>query len=172
MTSPVDYLLSQMEELLVNGSVDYGIPAVFPTSGDIPVYRGDAPLTMPLPVLALCQDGACKERHLQGSGLWEIPVSARLALDRNGTLGDTPAEVAASIRSYADDLEAVLTMKLRLDDTDESAGFSTPEERLSSDDVHVWEISEVSIEADTELEGDPVCEVKFTAFCCHAGKVI
>lgn len=172
MTSPVDYLLTQMEELLVNGSVDYNIPAPFPTSGTIPVYRGDAPVTMGLPLLALCQDGPCKERHVQGSGLWEIPVSARLVLDRNGILGDTPEEIAASIRSYSDDMEAILTMPLRLDENDESAGFSTPEQRLSSDDVHVWEISEVSIEADTELEGDPVCEVKFTAFCCHAERVI
>ena len=172
MTSPVDQLLSAMEALLVDGNVTYGIPAVFPASAAIQVFRSDAPVSAPLPLLALCQDGPCKERHLQGSGLWEIPVSARLVLDRCGILGDTPEEIAASIRSYSDDMEAVLTMPLRLDENNEAAGVSTPEQRLTTSDVHVWEISEVSVEADTELEGDPVCEVKFTAFCCHAGKVI
>jgi hypothetical protein len=172
MISPVDQLLSAMETLLVTGNSTYNIPATFPTSSAIQVFRSDAPVTAALPLLALCQDGPCKERHLQGSGLWEIPVSARLVLDRNGTLGNTADQIEASIRSFSDDMEAVLTMPLRLDPNNEAAGFSTPEQRLTTASIQVWEISDVSVEADTELEGDPVCEVKFTAFCCHADKVI
>ena len=172
MISPVDQLLSAMETLLVTGNSTYNIPATFPANSAIQVFRSDAPVTAALPLLALCQDGPCKERHLQGSGLWEIPVSARLVLDRNGTLGNTAGQIEASIRSFSDDMEAVLTMPLRLDPNNEAAGFSTPEQRLTTALIQVWEISDVSVEADTELEGDPVCEVKFTAFCCHADKVI
>ena len=172
MTSPVDQLLSAMETLLLNGSTAYNLPATFPPSSAIQVFRSDAPVSAPLPLLALCQAGPCKERHLQGSGLWEIPVSARLVLDRNGTLGNTADQIEASIRSYSDDMEAILTMPLRINVNNESAGFSTPEQRLTTASLHVWEIFDVSVEADTELEGDPVCEVKFTAFCCHEGKVI
>jgi hypothetical protein len=172
MTSPVDQLLSAMETLLLNGSATYNLPATFPANSAIQVFRSDAPVSAPLPLLALCQAGPCKERHLQGSGLWEIPVSARLVLDRNGTLGNTADQIEASIRSFSDDMEAILTMPLRLDQNNEAAGFSTPEQRLTTSLIQVWEIYDVSVEADTELEGDPVCEVKFTAFCCHKGKVI
>lgn len=172
MTSPVDQLLSAMETLLLNGSATYNLPATFPANSAIQVFRSDAPVSAPLPLLALCQAGPCKERHLQGSGLWEIPVSARLVLDRNGTLGNTADQIEASIRSFSDDMEAILTMPLRLDQNNEAAGFSTPEQRLTTALIQVWEIYDVSVEADTELEGDPVCEVKFTAFCCHKGKVI
>ncbi len=172
MTSPADQLLSAMETLLYSGREDYGIPATFGAASGIPIYRGDTPTELPTPNLGLSQAGACKERHVQGSGLWEVPVSARLVLDRNGALGETEAEIAASIRSYADDLEAVLTLKLRIDADDEDAGFSTPEQRLTNDDIHIWEIFDVEIEADNEMDGDPVCEVKFTAFCAHAGLII
>jgi hypothetical protein len=172
MTSPVDQLLSAMETLLLNGSAIYNLPATFPANSAIQVFRSDAPVSAPLPLLALCQAGPCKERHLQGSGLWEIPVSARLVLDRNGTLGNTADQIEASIRSFSDDMEAILTMPLRINVNNEAAGFSTPEQRLTTSLIQVWEIYDVSVEADTELEGDPVCEVKFTAFCCHKGKVI
>jgi len=172
MTSPVDQLLSAMETLLLNGSATYNLPATFPANSAIQVFRSDAPVSAPLPLLALCQAGPCKERHLQGSGLWEIPVSARLVLDRNGTLGNTADQIEASIRSFSDDMEAILTMPLRINVNNEAAGFSTPEQRLTTSLIQVWEIYDVSVEADTELEGDPVCEVKFTAFCCHKGKVI
>ena len=172
MTSPVDQLLSAMETLLLNGSATYNLPATFPSNSAIQVFRSDAPVSAPLPLLALCQAGPCKERHLQGSGLWEIPVSARLVLDRNGTLGNTADQIEASIRSFSDDMEAILTMPLRINVNNEAAGFSTPEQRLTTSLIQVWEIYDVSVEADTELEGDPVCEVKFTAFCCHKGKVI
>ena len=169
MTSPVDHLLSSMEDLLTTGAtwVDlslFGNPVV--------VYRGDAPVEAPVPLLAIGQAGACKERHVQGSGLWEIPVFARLVLDRNGLLGDTEAEIAASIKSYADDMEAILTLPLLIDPDEPDGAFSTPEQRLTTDDIHVWEISEVEIDADTEMDGDPVCEVRFTAFCAHADKVV
>ncbi len=167
MTSPVDPLLSSMETLLSTGAGWITLGLFDP---DL-IYRGDAPVELPTPHLALCQAGPCKERHVQGRGLWEIPVSARLVLDRNGDLGDTPAEIEAS-KSYADDLEAILTMNLRTDPDDEDAGFSTPEERLTDDDIHVWEIFDVEVDADTEMDGDPVCEVKFTAFCTHKSLII
>ena len=161
-----------METLLLEGSTTYGIPATFPTTGPFSIYRGDAPISAPGQMVALCQAGPVKERHKQGSGLWEIPVSARVVFDRNGQIGDTEEEITASIKSYADDLEAVLTMSLLIDSADAGAGSSTPEQRLTTALVHVWELSEVTVEADTEMEGDPVCEVQFTAFCCHAGMIV
>lgn len=169
MTSPVDYLLAAMEDLLTTGAgwVDLQL------FGDgITVYRGDAPVEAPVPLLAIGQAGPCRERHNQGSGMWEIPVSARLVLDRNGGLGDTEAEIAASVRSYADDLEAILTLPLLIDPEEPDGAFSTPDQRLTTDDLHVWDITEVEVDADTEMEGDPVCEVRFTAFCAHAAKIV
>ena len=168
MTSPVDPLLTSLETLLTTGSGWLALGLFDPDW----IYRGDAPVELPTPHLALCQNGACKERHKQGSGLWEVPVSVRLVLDRNGILGDTPEEIEESIRSYADDMEAILTMNLRLDPDDEEAGFSTPEERMTDESIHVWEIFGVEVEADTETDGDPVCEIKFTAFCAHAALII
>ena len=168
MTSPIDQLLNSMESLLSTGAGWVTLGLFDP---DL-IYRGDAPVELPTPHLAIAQDGACKERHKQGSGLWEVPVFARLTLDRNGILGDTEAEIAASIKSYADDMEALLTMPLLIDPEDENAGISTPEERLTTADIHVWELSNVEVDADTEMDGDPVCEVRFTAFCTHAANVI
>ena len=168
MTSPIDPLLDSMETLLTTGSgfVELGL---FDTDM---IYRGDAPVDLPTPHLAIAQDGPCKERHKQGSGLWEVPVFARLTLDRNGDLGDTEAEIAASVKSFADDMEALLTMPLLLDPDDEDAGISTPEERLTTEAIHVWEISNVEVDADTEIDGDPVCEIRFTAFCAHTATII
>ena len=169
MTSPVDQLLSAIEDLLSTGAgwITLGL-----FDDDVLIYRGDAPVELPTPHVAIAQAGPCKERHVQGSGLWEIPVSARLVLDRNGLLGDTEAEIAASIKSYADDLEAILTLPLLIDPDDGDAGTSTPEQRLTNSDIHVWKISEVEVDADTEMDGDPVCEVRFTAFCAHESKII
>ncbi len=93
-------------------------------------------------------------------------------MSRNGEDGDTPTDVEEGFRAYGDDLEAFLTLPLRLDPDDEDAGQSTPEERLTDAAIHVWEISDVEVVSDTELEGDPVAEVTFTAFCCHASKII
>ena len=90
---------------------------------------------------------------------------ARLVLDRDGALGDTPQEVADSVRAYADDLEAALTMELLLDPEAPEAGTSTAEQRLTTDSLHVWKVFDVEVDADTELDGDPVCVVRFTAFC-------
>lgn len=169
MTSPLAPLLASIESLLKHGRDSYGIPATFE---DIPVYRGDQLDSVNTPFVQISQDGPAKERHVKGSGVWEIPISVRLVLDANGDLGDSPQEIEESIRAYADDLEAVLTRNLRLNPMDEADGYSTPEERLVTDALHVWEIIEVEVSVDTEMDDDPVCEVTFTAVCSHAATII
>ncbi len=173
MIAPVEQLLNSIEALLTTGVDAYGLPALFPTDGPIPVFRGDSLVTTPVPHCIIYQAGPCKERHKQGSGLWEIPMGAKLIMDRNGLdIGDSADDVAADIRTYAGDLESILTSELLMESGNPGAGSSLPEQRLTTDEIHVWEISDVEVMADTEAEGDPSCEVNFTAFCTYAERII
>ena len=166
MNAPVSHLLASVATLLADGSTTYGIPAAFVAADGIPVYRGDQPLTIDPPFVQVCQAGPAKERHVQGSGLWEIPVSAKLIVDRNGGVGDSEADVEESFRALSDELEGVLT-RLLTGDVE-----STPEQRLTNAEVHVWAISNVEVAEDKEMDGDPSCEVTFTAFCSYAERII
>lgn len=167
MTAPVPQLLSSIETLLTTGS-GWISEGLFDADW---IYRGEALVEVTPPMVIIAQAGPAKERHVQGIGLWEIPVTVRYIMSRNGDDGDTPTDVEDAFRAYGDDLEGFLTLPLLIDPDDVDAGQSTPEERMSDDDIHVWEISDVEVNSDTELEGDPVAEVTFTAFCCHASKL-
>lgn len=173
MIAPVEQLLNSMETLLTEGSDTYGLPGLFPSDGSIRVFRGDSLVATPVPHCALYQAGPAKERHKQGSGLWEIPMGAKLIMDRNGLdIGDSAADAAADIRTFSGDMEAILTADLLINSADPGDGQSTPEQRLTTSEIHVWEISDVEVVADTEAEGDPSCEVNFTAFCTYAERII
>jgi hypothetical protein len=100
-------------------------------------------------------------------------MGAKLIMDRNGrTIGQSAADVAADVRSYSGDMESIFSSDLLINAVDPSDGQSTPEQRLTTEEIHVWEISDVEVMADTEAEGDPSCEVNFTAFCTYAGRII
>jgi hypothetical protein len=173
MIAPAEQLTDSIHALLTEGVAAYGLPAVFPPDGGIAVYRGDTMVETPIPHVAIYQAGPAKERHVQGSGLWEIPMGAKLILDRNGdAINQSAEDVAADMRTLSGDMEAVLTMALLVDSGDPEGASSTPEQRLTTATLHAWEVYDVEVSADTEAEGDPSCEVNFTVFCGHAGQVI
>lgn len=172
MIAPASKLIDSIENLLINGNATYGIPAVLPISGCFLVYRGDAAITAPPPMAIIAQASAAKERHNQTSGIWEIPMAVKLIFDRNGTLGQTEDQIGAYIKSISDDVEAVLTMRLLIDPIIPSTGQSSPEQRLSNTNVYVWDLTEVTVEQDTEMDGDPSCEIRFTCVCAHKQEVI
>ncbi len=163
MTAPVPQLLDSMETLLTTGA-GWVSEGLFPVDW---IFRGDAPVEASPPMVILAQAGPTQERHVQGRGLWEIPVTARFTMSRNGADGDTPTDVEDAFREYGDNMEALLTRAF-----DAGNGYSTAEERLTDAGIHIWKIYDVEVVSDTELEGDPVAEVTFTAFCCHASKII
>lgn len=172
MIAPTEKIIDSIESLLINGNATYGIPAVLPVSGGFLVYRGDAAVTAPPPMAIIAQAGAAKERHNQTSGIWEIPMAVRLIFDRNGTLGQTEAQIEAYIKTLSDDVEAVLTMRLLINPITPTAGQSSPEQRLSNANVYVWDLTGVEVEQDAEMDGDPVCEIRFTCVCAHKQEVI
>ncbi len=168
MTAPVDQLLSSIQALL-STDLGFGIPVIFPTAGEIQIFRGDEPEEYEVGNVVVYQDGAAKERH-KLSKCWDIPVKVSVTIDRSGSLGDTPQEVAESIRSYADDIEAVLTMNLLIEAGEPE--FTTAPQRLSNDDLYVWDIFNVEVAADDTISDHPSCEVSFTVFCSHDSNVI
>ena len=173
MITPIEELLDSIHTMLTAGVAAYGLPAVLPVAGGIAVYRGDTLVSTPIPHCVIYQAGPAKERHKQGSGLWEIPVGAKLIMDRNGrVIGQSAADVAADIRTISEDIEAVLTQDLLITSGNQDGGSSTPEQRLTTAAIHVWEVSDVEVMADTEAEGDPSCEINLTVFCTQTARVI
>lgn len=172
MIAPTEKIIDSIESLLTVGNSAYGIPAVLPTSGGFLVYRGDAAVTAPPPMAIISQIGPSKERHNQTSGIWEIPMAVRLIFDRNGTIGQTEAQIDAFIKTISDDVEAALTMRLLIDPLVPATGQSSPEQRLSNTQVYVWDLTGVEVEQDSEMDGDPTCEIRFTCVCAHKQEVI
>jgi len=168
--SPIHLLLDALESLLTLGRSAphlYPAPALFPPDSSIPIIRGDADITAEAPLCAIAQIAASSERHASMSGLWDIPVSARLVL----LARDESQPLAAhqeTIQSYAADLEGILTSAMVIDpegDPTDPENWSSPAQRLTTPDLRVHDIYKVSLESDTEDNGDIVLELKFTAFC-------
>ncbi len=175
MTAPVPQLLNSMETLLRDGRPEYGILPMFPLDSGVTIYRSDALTEAAPPMVILAQTDAAKELHKRGSGMWDIPVSAKYIMSRNGDDGDTPTDVEDIFRDFGDKLEALFAMDLLLVPDDQDGGFSTPEERLTTEEIHVFRpdgIMDHQVMSDTELDGDPSAEITFTARCAHASKII
>ena len=172
MIAPSDKLLDSIESLLINGNATYGIPAVLPASGGFLVFRSDAPVSAPPPMVIVAQVGPAKERHVQTCGIWEMPMAVKLIFDRNGTLGQTESQIAEYIKTVSQDVEAVLTMPLLVDPLLPNGAQSTAEQRLSTTQIYVWELTGAEVKEDVEMEGDPSCEIIFTAVCAHKQQVI
>lgn len=168
MTSPVDHLITSIQVLL-STDLGFGIPVIFPPDGDIQIFRGDVPDEFQSGNVVITQDGPAKERH-KLSRTWDIPVKVSVCLPRGGELGDTPEEVAETIRSYADDIEAVLTMPLLIETGEPE--YTTAAQRLSNADLYVWDVFNVEVAADDSMDGNPMCEVSFTVHCAHDSTVI
>jgi hypothetical protein len=168
--SPIHLLLDALESLLTSGRADphlYPCPALFPPDSSIPIIRGDADLATQAPLCAIAQIGPAAERHAPLSGLWDIPVSARLVLLARDD-SQTIAEHQATLQSYATDLEGILTSALVIDpdgDPTDPENWSTPAQRLTTPTLTVHDIFKVFVEQDTEDNGDLVLELKLTAFC-------
>lgn len=168
--SPIHLLLDALESLLVAGRVAphlFPCPALFPVSGGIPIIRGDADVACEAPLCAIAQIGPVSERHAPMSGLWDVPVSARLVLLARQE-GQTVGDHQATLQSYATDMEAILTGPLAIDpdgDHTDPENWSTPAQRLTTAALTVHDIHKVSIEQDVEDNGDIVLELKLTAFC-------
>ena len=167
MTAPIKQLLNAIKALLTEGHATYNPPVLFPETGEIRVYRGDVDCQLEAPFCHISQIGPAKERHEANSGLWEIPVSARMVIlskDDN----QTAEEHDTILDDYATDLEGVLSHILYNDPDDHPAGSNLPQERLSTTEVQVWDVYDVQVEQDVEDSGDLVIEVKFTCFCGYS----
>ena len=168
--SPIHLLLDALETLLTEGRESphlFPAPAVFPPESSIPIIRGDADVATQAPLCAIAQNGPASERHAPMSGLWEVPVSARLVLLARDE-SETVADHQATIQSYATDLEGALTSALVIDeegDPTDPENWSTPAQRLTTSALTVHDVFKVALESDTEDNGDIVLELKFTAFC-------